>query len=155
VANDEERRFRLRSRKPAARTERIALASAHKTIMDYARITSRHLRSREPGSGRARPHFQRCAVGTKNSTRGQSRANGHYVSREGGTHGGDPRAVGFNATEESIDIAARLEGWQKANDELRRLRRRIEQLATRTLSSLSGCERITLMLPATPSCTLQ
>jgi hypothetical protein len=33
VANDEERRFRLRPRKPAARTERIPFASAYKTIM--------------------------------------------------------------------------------------------------------------------------
>ena len=41
MANDEERRFRLRPRKPAARTERIALASAYKTIMHYARMTSR------------------------------------------------------------------------------------------------------------------
>ena len=41
MANDEERQFRLRPRKPAARTERIALASAYKTIMHYAPMTSR------------------------------------------------------------------------------------------------------------------
>jgi type IV secretory pathway VirD2 relaxase len=120
VANDEERRFRLRPRKPAARTERIALASAYKTIMHYARMTSRRRRSGGQGSGRTRPHFQRCAVRvtyTKNSSRGQWRAHGRYVARESATHEDDPRAVGFNATEESIDIAARLEVWQKANDE--------------------------------------
>jgi type IV secretory pathway VirD2 relaxase len=120
VANDEERQFRLRPRKPAARTERIALASAYKTIMHYARMTSRLRRAGGLGSGRKRPHFQRCAVRvtyTKNSTRGQWRAHGRYVARESATNEGDPRAVGFNATEESIDIAARLEGWQKANDE--------------------------------------
>ena len=120
MAKDEERRFRLRPRKPAARTERIALASAYKTIMHYARMTSRGRRSGGHGSGRSRPHFQRCAVRvtyTKNSTRGQWRAHGRYVARESATHEGDPRAVGFNATEESIDIAARLEGWQKTNDE--------------------------------------
>ena len=39
------------------------------------------------------------------------------MARESATHEGDPKAVGFNATEESIDIPARLEGWQKTNDE--------------------------------------
>jgi hypothetical protein len=116
VANDEERRFRLRPRKPVARTERIALASAYKAVMHYARMTSRRRRSGGQGFGCTRPHFQRCAVRvayTKNSTRGQWRAHGGYRARESATHEGDPRAVGFNATEESIDISARLEGWQK------------------------------------------
>lgn len=120
MAYDEEPQFRLRPRKPAARTERIALASAYKTIMHYARMTSRLRRAGGLGYGRKRPHFQRCAVRvtyTKNSTRGQWRAHGRYVARESATNEGDPRAVGFNATGESIDIAARLEGWQKANDE--------------------------------------
>jgi len=120
VANDEERRFRLRPRKPAARTERIALASAYKIIMHYSRMTSRGRRSGGQGSPRTRPHFQRCAVRvtyTKNSTTGQWRAHGRYVARESATHEVDQRAVGFNAIEESIDIAARLEGWQKTNDE--------------------------------------
>ena len=120
MANDEERQFRLRPRKPAARTERVALASAYKTIMHYARMTSRLRRAGGLGHGRTRPHFQRCAVRvtyTRNSTRGQWRAHGRYVARESATNEGDLRAVGFNATGESIDIAARLEGWQKANDE--------------------------------------
>jgi hypothetical protein len=120
VANDEERRFRLRPRKPAARTERRALASAYKTIMHYARMTSLSRRSGGQTARRARPHFQRCAVRVtyaKNSTRGQWRAHGRDVARESATHEGDLRKVGFNATEESIDIAARLEGWQKTNDE--------------------------------------
>jgi len=74
------------------------------------------------GSGRShtRPYSQRCAVRvlySKNSSNGQWRAHGRYVARESATHEGDPRTVGFNATEESIDIAARLEGWQKTNDE--------------------------------------
>ena len=83
-------------------------------------MSSRGQRSGGLRYGRTRPHFQRRAVGvtyTKNSTRGQWRAHGRYVARESATHEGDPRAIGFNATEESTDIAARLEGWQKANDE--------------------------------------
>jgi type IV secretory pathway VirD2 relaxase len=98
----------------------MALASAYKTIIHYARMTTRRQRSGGQVSGRIRPHFQRCAVRvtyTKNSASGQWRAHGRYVARESATHEGDPRAVGFNATEETIDIAARLEGWQKANDE--------------------------------------
>jgi type IV secretory pathway VirD2 relaxase len=54
---------------------------------------------------------------SKNTSNGQWRAHGRYVARESATHKGDPMAVGFNATEEVIDIATRLEGWQKTNDE--------------------------------------
>jgi len=74
------------------------------------------------GTGRThgRPYSQRCAVRvlySKNTSNGQWRAHGRYIARESATHEGDPTAVGFNATEESIDIATRLEGWQKTNDE--------------------------------------
>ena len=74
------------------------------------------------GTGRThgRPYSQRCAVRvlySKNTSNGQWRAHGRYIARESATHEGDPKAVGFNATEESIDIAARLEDWQKASDE--------------------------------------
>jgi type IV secretory pathway VirD2 relaxase len=54
---------------------------------------------------------------SKNSTTGQWRAHGRYIARESATHEGDSGAVGFNTKEESVDIAARLQGWQKANDE--------------------------------------
>jgi type IV secretory pathway VirD2 relaxase len=74
------------------------------------------------GTGRThtRPYSQRCAVRvlySKNTSIGQWRAHGRYIARESATHEVDPRAVGFNATKESIDIAARLEDWQKTNDE--------------------------------------
>ena len=62
MANDEEREFRLRPRKPAARSEHAVWASAYKTIMHYARMTSRHRRSAGKGCYRSRPYFQRCAV---------------------------------------------------------------------------------------------
>jgi type IV secretory pathway VirD2 relaxase len=79
-------------------------------------------RKRRAGKGakRSRPYFQKCAVRvmySKNSTPGQWRAHGRYIARESATHEGDPGAVGFNTREESVDIAARLEAWQKANDE--------------------------------------
>jgi type IV secretory pathway VirD2 relaxase len=50
---------------------------------------------------------------SKNSSKGQWRAHGRYIARESATG----RGVGFDRAEKSIDIATRLEGWQKANDE--------------------------------------
>jgi type IV secretory pathway VirD2 relaxase len=69
---------------------------------------------------RTRPYSQRCAVRvlySKNTSKGQWRAHGRYVARESATHEGDPGAVGFYTSQEGIHIAARLEDWQKANDE--------------------------------------
>jgi type IV secretory pathway VirD2 relaxase len=123
VAKDEEREFRLRPRKPPARNERAAWASAYKTLMHHARMSGiRKIRSGGTGIGpkRTRTYNQRCAVRVmyaKNAVAGQWRAHGRYVARESATHEGDPKAVGFDGRGESIDIADRLEGWQKAGDE--------------------------------------
>jgi len=128
VAKDEEREFRLRPRKPPARNERAAWASAYKILMHHARMSgSRKSRSGGTGIGpkRARTYNQRCAVRVmyaKNTVAGQWRAHGRYVARESATHEGDPKAVGFDGRQESIDIADRLESWQKAGD-LKRLTR--------------------------------
>jgi len=72
------------------------------------------------GPKRTRTYNQRCAVRVmyaKNTVAGQWRAHGRYVARESATQETDPKAVGFDSRGESIDIAARLEGWQKAGDE--------------------------------------
>jgi type IV secretory pathway VirD2 relaxase len=53
----------------------------------------------------------------KNTVAGQWRAHGRYVARESATQESDLKAVGFDSRGESIDIAARLEGWQKAGDD--------------------------------------
>ncbi len=52
----------------------------------------------------------------KNATRGQWKAHGRYIARESASQG---RAVeaGFDATEQGINIAARLDQWQSAGDE--------------------------------------
>ena len=119
---DKERQFRLRPRKPAVRGERRVYASAYKIIMHHARMSGVR-RRRVVGFGTAthsRPYSQRCAVRvlySKNTSKGQWRAHGRYVARESATHEGDPRAVGFSTSQEAIDIAARLEDWQKAGDE--------------------------------------
>jgi type IV secretory pathway VirD2 relaxase len=54
---------------------------------------------------------------SKNATAGQWRAHGRYIARESATRQHGPKDVGFDSREESINIAARLEAWQKANDE--------------------------------------
>lgn len=120
---DKERDVRLRPPKPTAQGERRLYSSAYRMIMHHARMSGVR-RRRVTGFGsrgtRIRPYSQRCAVRvlySKNSRSGQWRAHGRYVARESATHEGDPTAVGFNTTEESIDIAARLAGWQAANDE--------------------------------------
>ena len=120
---DKERKFRLRPRKPAARGERRVYASAYKIIMHHARMSGVRKR-RVVGFGtatrQAGPYSQRCAVRvlySKNTSKGQWRAHGRYVARESATQEGDPRAVGFSTSQEDIDIAARLEDWQKATDE--------------------------------------
>lgn len=123
MAKDDEREFRLRPRKPPARNERATWASAYKILMHNARMSgSRKRRSGGVGTGpkRTRTYNQRCAVRVmyaKNAIAGQWRAHGRYVARESATHEGEHRAVGFDDREESIDLAARLERWQKAGDQ--------------------------------------
>ena len=120
---NQEREFRLRPRKPPARGERRVYASAYKIIMHHARMSGVR-KGRVAGFGtattHARPYSQRCAVRvlySKNTSKGQWRAHGRYVARGSATNRGDSRAVGFSTSKEAIDIATRLEDWQKANDE--------------------------------------
>lgn len=122
MAKDDEREFRLRPRKPPARSERAAWASAYKILMHHSRMSgSRKRRSVGFGTGPKRVHVynQRCAVRimySKNTTAGQWRAHGRYVARESATHENDPKAVGFDSRGDGVDIAGRLESWQKAGD---------------------------------------
>src|SRR6266480_6941120 len=72
------------------------------------------------GSGRRQPMSQRCAVRvtyTRNKNAGQWRAHGHYLARERATEKRDKKAAGFSRSERSVDIAQRLDEWQKAGDE--------------------------------------
>jgi type IV secretory pathway VirD2 relaxase len=123
MANGDEPEFRLRPRKPPARNERAAWASAYKILMHYARMSgSRKCRSIGLGTGpkRARPYNQRCAVRVmyaKNTVAGHWRAHGRYVARESASLEANSKAVGFDGHGESVDIARRLESWQKAGDE--------------------------------------
>ena len=120
MANDEERKFRLRPRKPAARGERRVLATAYKIIMHYARMSGVRKSRSSASSKRSRPYFQRCAVRvvySKNATAGQWRAHGRYLVRESVTFDGGSRGIGFDGKNESAEIVHRLEDWQRAGDE--------------------------------------
>src|SRR5690348_8907631 len=70
-------------------------------------------------SGRA-PLSQRCAVRvtySRNKNAGQWRAHGHYLARERATEKREKKAAGFSRSEKTVDIAQRLDDWQKAGDE--------------------------------------
>jgi type IV secretory pathway VirD2 relaxase len=123
MENDKERKVRLRSRKPAARSERPVYCSGYKLLMHYARMsTVRKRRLSGPGvrATRTRPYFQRCAIRvvySKNASRGQWRAHGRYLVRESVAFDGGSRGIGFDEKGEAADIPQRLEDWQRANDE--------------------------------------
>ena len=52
-----------------------------------------------------------------NKTRGQWKAHGRYLARESATHENPVEGVGFGREDQKIDIASRLEDWQRAGDE--------------------------------------
>src|SRR4029077_3035047 len=112
MANDEEREFRLRPRKPPVRRERRILATAYKVIMHYARMSGVRKRrlSFVAGPKRVRPYYQRCAVRvvySKNSSTGQWRAHGCYLVRESVTFDGGSRGIRFDGKAKSAEIAQR------------------------------------------------
>jgi type IV secretory pathway VirD2 relaxase len=120
---DDERKTRLRPPKPRSLTdERIAWSSGFKLLMYYAR-SSRKVRNRGTSGGKrasTRPYLQRCALRVtylNSKTRGQWKAHGRYLARESATHENPVEGVGFGHEDQKIDIAARLEDWQKTGDE--------------------------------------
>src|SRR5258708_24182923 len=73
------------------------------------------------GGARAPRTFnQRVAVRVSysaNKNPGQWKAHGRYVARETATQGGKATEAGFNAIEQNLDIASKLDKWQGAGDE--------------------------------------
>jgi type IV secretory pathway VirD2 relaxase len=120
---DDERKVRLRPPKPRRPTdERIAWSSGFKLLMHYAR-SSRKTRNRGASGGKGRstrPYLQRCAVRVtylNDKTRGQWKAHGRYLARESATHENPVEGVGIGREDHNIDIASRLENWQRSGDE--------------------------------------
>ena len=54
---------------------------------------------------------------SRNKNAGQWKAHGHYLARERATEKSEKNAAGFSRSENSVDIAQRLGGWQKAGNE--------------------------------------
>jgi hypothetical protein len=84
--------------------------------------TSGTLRTGGTGGGARAPRtfHQRVAVRVSysaNKNPGQWKAHGRYVARESATQGGRAAEAGFNAIEQSLNIAATLDNWQVAGDE--------------------------------------
>jgi type IV secretory pathway VirD2 relaxase len=83
----------------------------------------RKARGTQGASGKSsayRTFNQRVAVRVSysaNKNPGQWKAHGRYVARESATQGGKSAEAGFNATEQNLDIAAKLDKWQGAGDE--------------------------------------
>ena len=102
--NGNERKFRLRPRKPPARSERRVWVSVYKIIMHHARMSG----ARKHGAGRLGGEAQLglissgvpCGLCTRRIAHpGQWRAHGRYVARESATHEERSQgAVGFNTS---------------------------------------------------------
>jgi hypothetical protein len=126
MLSDREREFRLRPRKPPAAkrgNEIGAWSVLYKAVIRHARMTRKaKTRGKAAGGGSrsGRRFNQRCAVRvmySRNVVRGQWRAHGRYVSRESAARGDGDRAGGFDDRADSVAIAQRLDGWQRAGDE--------------------------------------
>ena len=52
----------------------------------------------------------------RNKTSGQWKAHGRYLARESATHRAAQRQAGFDAGQDKVDVASRLDDWQRAGD---------------------------------------
>jgi type IV secretory pathway VirD2 relaxase len=125
MLTDREREFRLRPRKPrgaGGRNEIVAWSVLYKAVMRHARMTRKAKKrgSSQVSASSKRRFNQRCVVRviySRNTVRGQWSAHGRYVARESTARGDSDKARGFDGQAESILIAERLDGWQRAGDE--------------------------------------
>ena len=126
---DRERPFRLRPRRPRGETRiqggrrwasglrgllRLAQSSAHRLNRGKRTWRAAH------GASGPTSYKQRCAVRvtySQNKTAGQWKAHGHYIARETATEKSKAKTAGFDAKESRVDIAQRLDTWQRAGDQ--------------------------------------
>src|SRR5208282_5267492 len=93
---------------------RLAQSSAHRLSQHMSTDNSGH------GSYGSVTYKQRCAVRvtySPNKTAGQWKAHGRYIARESATETRAAQAIGFNANEDHVDIARRLDTWQRGGDQ--------------------------------------
>ncbi len=118
----DEGEFRLRPRKPpsSGRRDDSAYALLFKAVIHYARAS----RVRKSGSFTRsrpnRPYSQRCAVRatySRNTVTGQWRAHGRYLARDSATGDIKSTEAGFDQGSDAVEVATRLDEWQRAGDE--------------------------------------
>ena len=122
MANDEEREFRLRPRKPAARSERRVLATAYK--IDHA-LCSHERRAKAPVFGRrarnAHGHTSSDALSASSTARmhlpGSGEHMGAILCAKASRSMAVPRGWDSMGRANQLEIAQRLESWQRAGDE--------------------------------------
>lgn len=128
-------RFEIEPRRPRGSADASQpVARVAKSIWHYARQSRLGGSAGSGSSGPGTPHLQRCAVRityASNRVRGQWRAHGRYVAREGATErdatearedpaiseGRDrPPATGYDRGRDGLDPAVELDAWQGAGD---------------------------------------
>src|SRR6266496_5608658 len=121
--SDRERPFRLRPRRPQRDSgqRKRPWASGLGTLLRLVRMRAyrKEMSGGYSRSGRA-PSSQQCAVRvtySRNKNAGQWKAHGYYLARERATEKREKKAAGFSRSERNVDIAQRLDVWQKAGDE--------------------------------------
>src|SRR6202171_2695585 len=122
--NDEPQvRLRPRKSKHGPNENPRKYARAFRAMLRFVQMSNRGRKVPGGTGGGARtPRLfrQRVAVRVSysaNKNPGQWKAHGRYVARESATQKGRAAEAGFNATEQSLNIAATLDNWQKAGDE--------------------------------------
>src|SRR5580700_6193359 len=94
-----------------------------RSMLRIVQMSKRGTRGKHSAGGSVRAYRtfnQRVAVRVSysaNKNPGQWKAHGRYVARESATQGGKAVEAGFNATEQKLDIASKLDKWQGAGDE--------------------------------------
>lgn len=81
------------------------------------RVSAASTLEREERHGRT-SSVARCAYTyLNNKTHGQWKAHGRYLARESAEHTKDGKDVGFSRGDEPVNIASRLDDWQKMGDQ--------------------------------------
>src|SRR5713226_1342885 len=127
--NDEPQvRLRPRKSKHGPNENPRKYAGAFRSMLRFVQMSNRGQKTQGTlrtggtcGGARApRMFHQRVAVRVSysaNKNPGQWKAHGSYVARESATQGGRAAEAGFNATEQNLGIATRLDNWQSAGDD--------------------------------------
>ena len=124
MLTDQEKPFRLRPRKPLGTKQRNEVgvwSVLFKAVMRHARMSRNRRRGFKSHPAKTTPvYHQRCAVRityARNTVKGQWAAHGRYVARESAQRTDATAAVGFDGQGKSVNIAARLDSWQRAGDD--------------------------------------